>query len=63
MLTFEWVLIAVPKESALHYDYLVSQILTLKLECLEVDLWCFCPVRDEMADIGHVLPVEQMGAS
>lgn len=31
VLTFEWVLIAVPRESALHYDYLVSQDLTLKI--------------------------------
>lgn len=58
MLTFEWVLIAVPKESALHNDYLLSQILTLKLERAFGGF-----VRDnERADIGHVLPVEQMGA-
>ena len=64
LLVFEWVLIAVPRESALCYDCLVSQILILKLECLEMDLWYFCPLRDtEITDIGNVLPDKQMGAS
>lgn len=60
VLTFEWVLIAVPRESALHYDYLVSQDLTLKL-VFGVGFELFLSPKRRQ-DIGHVLSVKQMGA-